>query len=566
MAIAFRYKDKDYQIPEKLINPYFSEEFVVGKDIEPVAVFSVKGYEYLTEMKLFFDYLKESKDLSVDMIYDMIEIIDGIVRNKIGWNKLLAGLRKTFDKEIFQPIIDSISKNIEDFSNNHLNVPEKSLIVNELETRFEKLVNKLKDFINSKLDEISNLLSNRDMNKVKEKVKEIDILSSSASEILQIYSDIIKESNMDKIGNIIYNDIFKINKLKNMLQGESKNIVKYFIDKFPQYKNLFEMFLENITKSIEDDIFDTKKITSIKNDKIFKYFDAFFFPEFNIPQNRKYKEELFFALLNPDNLKFFDINYINNFADFTEFVEKTNILKNDKAFSLFFYYGYKYLYEFIQNSDDFDEKVVQNDFDKIASVKMDEFLNMFPLRDEHIRNLGKEQEIYLYKLKPEKSDPEFNTNIYPSRLMQKYFGVANINSCVREEITHDINENKTEFYRLPNDAEFIIIADKNGKTLGRFSIHNSGEVEKTPMNIFMQGKAHEIAFYFGGRAIMEKYLEEIGYKQKGDINKSLMYATLTDIMENDRIAFMENKIATGFMGEMFFYINQILVPFEKFYR
>lgn len=191
---------------------------------------------------------------------------------------------------------------------------------------------------------------------------------------------------------------------------------------------------------------------------------------------------------------------------------------------------------------------------------------MFPIRDEHIRNLGKEQEIYLYKLKPEKSNPDFKINIYPSRLMQKYFGVSNINSCVREEITKDINKKNVKFYRLPDDAEFFIISDKNGKTLGRFSIHNSGDEKKTPMNIFMQGKAREVAFYFGGRAIIEKYLEEIGYKEKGNIDKSLMYGSPTDMVENDRISFIENRIAMGFMGEMFFYINQILVPFEKFYR
>lgn len=566
MPIHFRYKERDYELPDILINPDFFEVFEIGKDVEPVAIFSVKPYEYLTEMKLFFDYVKENKDLTADILYDMQEIVKGIARNKIKWDKLLTNLKNTIDNDIFQPTIDNIRKNIEDFSNKHLYVPEKSLIVSELEKRFEKVINKMKDFIYSKLDEINNLVLNRDLNKVKNKVKNFDILSFDVSELFQMYFDIIKESNMDKIGSIIYNDVLKINKFKNIIQGESKNIIKYLIDKFPQHKNLFETFLETISTSLEKEIFNVNALTHIKNIKMFNHFDKFFFSSFDTPRYKNYEKELFFAMLNPDNLKFFDVNYINSFANFNEFVEKSNILKNDKAFSLFFYYSNKFLYDFIENSDDFDKNVLWDSFDEIVSRKMKELLSTFPIRDEHIRNLGKEQEIYLYKLKPEKSNPDFKINIYPSRLMQKYFGVSNINSCVREEITKDINKKNVKFYRLPDDAEFFIISDKNGKTLGRFSIHNSGDEKKTPMNIFMQGKAREVAFYFGGRAIIEKYLEEIGYKEKGNIDKSLMYGSPTDMVENDRISFIENRIAMGFMGEMFFYINQILVPFEKFYR
>lgn len=561
MAIAFRYKDKEHQLPEKLINPVFLEEFEVGKHVEPVAVFNVKPYEYLTEMKLLFNYIKENRDIPTDLLYDIIEISHGIANNKINWDKLLDGIRTTLKEQVFDFAEEIIVDSVNEFSKK-IEIPIKD----EMIYRFNKNINKIKETIYSKINEINNLLSNGNIKKVREKASSYDVYALSVSEILQVYSDILKESNFDKIGNIFYNDIFKIYKIRNAILGESKNIIKYFIDKHPQHEELFVKFLEELTTNIEKEVFNSKRIEELKDFMIFKFFDKSFFQSFNIPRHKNYIKELFFQLLNPENLQFFDTDYINSFSDFNEFIEKSNILKNDKAFSLWFYYSNAYLYEFLANSEDFDKSVLNSSFDDIIPMKMDELLDIFPIRDEHIRNLGKEQTVYLYKLNPEKSKHEFHGNVYSSELMKMYFGIANSNSCVREEIMSDIKYNKIEKYNLPSDAEFMIIADKNGKTLGRFSIHDGGDIKKVPMNIFLQGKSHLLAFHFGGRAIMEKYLEEIGYKEKDNIDKSLMYGSLAEMINNDRVAFIENRISMSFMGEMFFYINQILVPFEKFYR
>ncbi|MEM4959309.1 MAG: hypothetical protein QXX12_05480, partial [Nanopusillaceae archaeon] len=514
-------------LPKKLFNPTFGEEFEIGKDVEYITTINYTP-KYREPLEVFFKYVVNNKVITDD-IYDEIKRIYGLVKEYFYKDYSL----KDFFSD-FINILNLYSKNLEkdrslyDNVVNYLKENDKaiSMLVSTLKDKgvdlYPVYVKTLKGLINDLKSRGEQLLQKmyepETIEKFKEFEKSINSYDSSIElVIIDKYIEFLKASKLNNIINFLNKQIFSAmyefgledwwanpenwftnmitNSFMNKLSKSGINVVK---------DDLQVLSIGLLSDIIDKGVLAYKYLGSefyFKDDEIFEKFN-------NMKTFETHSDKILTKLItNPDALRYIHPNFLKEFSDFDDFINNSGIKKDGDYFSLFYYFGMLYGYD--------NSLIPEREFIDRFDFK-ERLLNGMPIQKNHIRNYINSFTLNIYNLKPKSVNYENSTYKYDTELLIKYFGISNKDSCVRNRL---IKNKDIKSYDIYYDTSFMIIADSNGNTVGRFI-----EVgDKIFINLYYNNMAYETAFLNGGKTIIREYINnqksidyefELDYKEK----------------------------------------------------
>ncbi|MEM4762157.1 MAG: hypothetical protein QW230_04185 [Thermofilum sp.] len=556
---------------EKLFNPASGEEFEVGKDIKYITDFEYIPSEYKI-LNEFFSNLANGKNKEVyrNMFELMDEISFRIYRNLI-WSDNDYILNKDFIQD-FIKVLNGFVVELENDSNirNDILSKLKTISINLDGKQEEKLLDILTkhniDFISEITKSLKNIIKD-----IEKKSTQFILNKKEIKDIVDLYTELGRKIKQQENWNIseifsLYSELINKSKFNTLLRFFSKYISDISDTPFGDWRNENNIY----SKIIRNDIINKlkgKKINInyekleqdlsqiinnfvafkiLKNDE--KYFiDKERYEKWHLLKNHilrllnENKNELF---TNMSAWKYLNPEFLKQFKSFDDFIENSGIKKDAEGFSLLYYFGMMYGY---------DNGLVDFTGDRYSFS--DKLLSQIPIWKQHIKDYIGRKHLFLYKLTPNAID-EKNAYYSPDKLI-KFLNVANKNSCIRNRILDTYSKTPIERLAISKSVNFIIIADKDGNTIGRFVDYNNDMFS----NIYYDGKAYDDAFEKGGREIISSYLLQ---KNKNKKDFTLSYSNRTRLKKNNELAKIENNIKRKLKDYWkFFYLNDIIIAKRK---
>lgn len=532
---------------KKLYNPVFGEEFEVDKDVEYII-----SIEYTPKdrkpLEIFFKYVYNN-EIITDDIYHEIDEIYGLIKEYFYKDYSVKDFFSDFinilhlyseelekDRSLYDKVVDYLNQNDKDVFKVISQLKDKGIDL------YPVYVKTLKGLINDLKSRGEQLLQRMYEPEIIEKFKDFEKSVNNyeyriEAVVVDKYIEFLKASKLNNIINFLNKHVF-LTIYEFGLEDWWANPENWFTN------ILTNSFINKLSKSgINIDV-DGLKILSIgllsdiidKGILAYKYIGSeFYFKDkesfkkfWKIKDFEIYSRKVLTKLLtNPDAVKYINPNFFKQFKDFDDFINNSGIRKDGDYFSLFYYFGMLYGYD----NRLIPERELMEKFDFKQSL-----LNRIPIQKNHIRNYIDNVMLSIYKLKPNFADDKSLTNNYDREALIKYFGISNSDSCVRRRLTEDKN---TKSYNISQDVSFIIMADSNGNTIGRFiEIGNDLFV-----NLYYNKMAYNTAFFNGGKNIIEKYVND--YKKMSS-KFELEYREIVheDIdFEDERVIdFVKNKM------------------------
>ncbi|MEM4620733.1 MAG: hypothetical protein QW607_11050 [Desulfurococcaceae archaeon] len=493
--------------PNELFNPLFGNTFKVGKDVEYLGNFYVETAKRIA-FKTFFEKMVENdKQILEEVEKRMYHYAMGIDVYTVEpryenyyihrdffpdfvniLNSYISKLES--DRSVYDRVVDSLYETNNDVYSYIKMLKDKGIdlypvyvkmlknMVNDLKTRGEKL------FMSIDYEKLKDMFI-----KLKEQLKS---KKRYDTETLDMFIEFLRESRIYDVANFLAKYVFSV---IPMQRGEKwyKNSESWFT------KILANEFVNKLRKSgieINTDalnLFSLRLITSIWEDEKSYFGDEERYEKFRkVYEYQSLSSSVVRSFLNPETWKYFHPKFLKQFKSFDDFIENSGIKKDSEYFTPFFIIGMEYAYE---------NKLLPETREMDRMEFHDYLSELIPVQKNHIKNYVGEQNVHLYRLLPESVDKKKGVAYYKKDNLVKYFGVSNINSCVRHRLLVHIEK---DLIGVSRDVSFILMSDESGKTIGRFI-----DVGDFIINLYYNNMAYETAFGEGGKDVVSNYLENI---------------------------------------------------------